>query len=198
VRKSEPRERRLIGAVIAAMLIVAASFGLSSVVKLNLTASMPVGVYILQPTKALRRGAIVIACPPADAQRVGVRNGYLAPARGILPASRCDAGSAPLLKYAIALAGDVVELNDRGLEVNGQLVDAHKIARVDRNGRALPSMPDGTYHLGAGDVWLYSPAAHSWDSRYFGPTKLSDVLGTATALWTTRPLSVLSIRRLGK
>jgi type IV secretory pathway protease TraF len=69
--------------------------------------------------------------------------------------------------------------------VDGQLVDAHKIARVDRNGRALTSMPDGTYHLRAGDVWLYSPAAYSWDSRYFGPAKLRDVLGTAVPLWTT-------------
>jgi conjugative transfer signal peptidase TraF len=185
VKRPEPHERRLIGAVIAAILIVAASFALSSVVKLNLTASMPVGVYILHRSTALQRGTIVIACPPADAQRVGVRNGYLAPARGILPASRCDAGSAPLLKYAIALAGDVVELSDRGLEVDGQVVDAHKIARVDRNGRALSSMPDGTYHLDAGDVWLYSPAEYSWDSRYFGPAKLRDVLGTAVPLWTT-------------
>ena len=185
MKKPEKHGRRLIVAAIAAILIIASSFALSSVVKLNLTASMPVGVYILQPTKALQRGAIVIACPPANAQRVGVRNGYLAPARGILPASRCDAGSAPLLKYAIALAGDVVELSDRGLEVDGQLVDAHKIARVDRNGRALASMPDGTYHLGAGDVWLYSPAEYSWDSRYFGPAKLHDVLGTAVPLWTT-------------
>jgi len=185
VKKPEAHGRRLIVAAIAAILIVASSFALSSVVKLNLTASMPVGVYIVHTTKALRRGAIVIACPPADAQRVGLRNGYLAPARGILPGSRCDAGSAPLLKYAIALAGDVVELNDRGLEVDGQLVDAHKVARVDRNGRALSSMPDGTYHLAAGDVWLYSPADYSWDSRYFGPAKLRDVLGTAVPLWTT-------------
>ena len=171
--------------MIVAILIVASSFVLSSVIKLNLTASMPVGVYLVQPTKALQRGSIVIACPPADAQRVGVQNGYLAPARGILPASRCDAGSAPVLKYVIALAGDVVELNDRGLEVDGQLVDAHKIVRVDRNGRALHSMPDGTYRLGAGDVWLYSPAEYSWDSRFFGPAKLRDVLGTAVPLWTT-------------
>jgi conjugative transfer signal peptidase TraF len=185
VKKPETHGRRLIVAAIAAILIIASSFALSSVVKLNLTASMPVGVYIVHPTKVLRRGAIVIACPPANAQRVGVRNGYLAPARGILPASRCDAGSAPLLKYAIALAGDVVELSDRGLEVDGQLVDAHKIARVDRNGRTLSYMPDGMYHLGASDVWLYSPAQYSWDSRYFGPAQIRDVLGTAVPLWTT-------------
>jgi conjugative transfer signal peptidase TraF len=155
VKKPKASGRRVIVAAIAAILIFASSFVLSSFVKLNLTASMPIGVYLVHSTKALRRGLIVVACPPSDAQRVGVQNGYLAPARGILPASRCDAGSAPLLKYAIALAGDVVRINDRGLEVDGQLVDAHKIARIDRNGRALTSIPDGTYHLGAGDVWLY-------------------------------------------
>jgi hypothetical protein len=32
---------------------------------------------------------------------------------------------------------------------------------------------------------LYSPAAYSWDSRYFGPARLRDVLGTAVPLWTT-------------
>jgi conjugative transfer signal peptidase TraF len=185
VKKPEANRRRLIVAAIAATLILAASFALSTVVKLNLTASMPVGIYLVHPTKTFRRGSIVVACPPADAQRIGFQNGYLAPARGILPSSRCDAGSAPLLKYAIALGGDVVQLNDRGLEVDGQVIDAHKIARVDRNGRALTSIPNGAYHLEAGDVWLYSPAAYSWDSRYFGPAKVRDVLGTAVPLWTT-------------
>jgi len=175
---------RLFAAALAAIALLVASFALSRVMKLNLTASMPIGLYALHPAAAIYRGAIVIACPPMAAQRIGVANGYLAPARGSLPQSNCAAGSAPLLKYAIALAGDEIEINAHGLSLNGRLLDSQTLARVDQSGRALAAMRSGRYRLHKDEVWLYSPARYSWDSRYFGPAKLRDVLGTATPIWT--------------
>ncbi len=174
-------------AALVAIGLLVASFTLSRVVKLNLTASMPIGLYILRPASALHRGAIVIACPPSEAQRIGVENGYLAPARGSMPESHCSSGSAPLLKYAIAFAGDEIEISEKGLSVNGRLIDAQTAVRHDRRGRTLVAVPNGQYRLAAGQVWLYSPARYSWDSRYFGPVRGRDVLGTAAPLWTTTP-----------
>jgi conjugative transfer signal peptidase TraF len=150
---------------------------------------MPLGLYILQPASAIHRGAIVIACPPPEAQRIGVANGYLAPSRGLVPGSRCSSGSAPLLKYAIAFAGDEIDISKRGLSLNGHLLDGQTPARLDRSGRTLAAVPNGRYRLATGQVWLYSPARYSWDSRYFGPARLGDVLGTAAPLWTSSPVS---------
>ena len=179
----------LAAAGLFAMVLLVASFALSGVVKLNLTASMPIGLYLLRPTSATHRGAVVIVCPPPEAQRIGVANGYLAPARGLMPGSRCSSGSAPLLKYAIAFAGDEIEISENGLFLNGRLIDTQTPARLDRRGRKLAPVPFGRYRLTIGQVWLYSPARYSWDSRYFGPARLSDVLGTAAPLWTTAPVA---------
>jgi conjugative transfer signal peptidase TraF len=192
---SSVAQRRILGlAGLFTIAVVAASFAFSTVIKLNLTESMPLGLYAVHPKAAISRGAIVIACPPPKAQRIGVANGYLAPARGLLPESRCAAGSAPLLKYAIALAGDEIEIDRRGLSLNGRRLDSQTAARKDRNGRTLTALPWGNYRLSKDEVWLYSPARYSWDSRYFGPASLRDVIGTATPIWTNRPLADLATR----
>jgi type IV secretory pathway protease TraF len=31
-------------------------------------------------------------------------------------------------------------------------------------------------------VWLYAPVPRSWDSRYFGPQRAADIIGTATPI----------------
>lgn len=174
----------LAAALLCAIGLLIASFVLSRIVKLNLTASMPIGLYAVRPASAIHRGSIVIACPPPAAQRIGVANGYLAPARGLVPESRCSSGFAPLLKYAIAFAGDEIVISRRGLSLNGRQLDSQSRARVDRSGHLLAAVPIGHYRLGVGEVWLYSPARYSWDSRYFGPARLTDVIGTAAPLWT--------------
>jgi conjugative transfer signal peptidase TraF len=168
--------------------LIVASFALSRVVKLNLTASMPIGLYALHQTTAIRRGTIVVACPPPTAQRLGLLKGYLAPARGLLPQSRCAAGSAPLLKYAIAFGGDEIRIDSRGIALNGHLFDSRAVAQIDRSGRALATVPNGIYRIRHDEMWLYSPSRYSWDSRYFGPVKVRDILGTAKPIWTTRAL----------
>jgi conjugative transfer signal peptidase TraF len=169
------------GIAIALALLVA-----SSVLKLNLTESMPIRLYLLRRTAAPHVGDIVIACPPPAAQVIGITNGYLARAYGLTPGSGCAAGSAPILKYAIALAGDELEIDGRGLSLNGRRISACPRALLDRRRRRLVSLTNGRYRLRSGDVWLYSPGQYSWDSRYFGPIRQNDVLGTATPVWTAK------------
>jgi type IV secretory pathway protease TraF len=127
--------------------LVVGSFALGRVVKSNLTVSMPIGLYSVRAAGTITRGAIVIACPPPEAQRIGVANGYLAPARGLVADSRCSSGSAPLLKYAIAFAGDEIDISAHGLSVNGRLLDPQSPSRVDRDDRALAAIPNGHYRL---------------------------------------------------
>lgn len=169
----------LTGMATAFTLLVA-----SSVLKLNLTESMPIGLYLLRGTTNVHVGDIVVACPPPAAQRIGMVNGYLARAYGVVPGSRCAAGSVPVLKYAIAIAGDIVVINERGLSLNGRLFDSRPQAQTDSRGRSIAALPYGQYHLGKGEIWLYSPARCSWDSSYFGPITTRDLQGTAEPIVT--------------
>jgi conjugative transfer signal peptidase TraF len=154
--------------------------------KLNLSESMPLGLYLLRPTTSIHAGDLVIACPPRAAQSVGLANGYLARGHVVIRGYECAAGSAPVLKYAIGVAGDELEIDGRGLSLNGRLLSRRPRALMDRHQRRLDSLANGRYRIQKGDVWLYSPERYSWDSRYFGTIKESDVLGIAKPIWTAQ------------
>ena len=79
--------------VVGGLLLTARALGL----RCNLTASLPVGIYRLVD-RPVTLGALVAACPPVEAARLGVERGYL-------PAGRCPGGGAPVLKEVAALGG---------------------------------------------------------------------------------------------
>jgi conjugative transfer signal peptidase TraF len=164
--------------VVALALLIA-----SNKLKVNLTESMPVGIYLLEATDKLRAGDIAVSCPPAAAQDLGLARGYLTKIATFPATSPCRDSTLPLLKYVAAIGGDVVENAARGFTVNGRVIDARALSSLDRRGRPLIARPGGPYKLRSDDVWLYSPARSSWDSRYFGPVKLRDVIGKAKPLF---------------
>jgi len=153
----------------------AASAPLARVIKINTTDSMPVGIYLMRP-EAIAPGRIVVACPPEDAARLGLHNGYLE--RG-----SCASGAAPLLKYVAAIGGSRVAVTGSGIEIDGRLLDNSVARRKDRHGRTIPHIRLGRYRLGEDEVWLYSPAPWSWDSRYFGPVSKNQIIGAASPLF---------------
>jgi conjugative transfer signal peptidase TraF len=137
----------------------------------NHTSSMPRGFYWRSPVPlgGPRRGDLVIACAPTAFARFGASNGFL-------DVGRCD-GVTSLLKRVVAIAGDHVHLDARGVRINGAFLQGSRPTHMGRSGGAIPHVPYGDYELSAGDVWLASPQAKSFDSRYFGP--VSDVLAIA-------------------
>jgi type IV secretory pathway protease TraF len=68
-------------------------------------------------------------------------------------------------------------IGDDVLELGGETVDGQRGAPADPAdrepglaARSLPHVAFGSYVVAAGELWLFgSPAARSWDSRYFGP-----------------------------
>lgn len=141
--------------------------------RLNLTPSVPRGVYLLRPGVPVR-GDLVAACLPAEAAALGRQRGYLG-------SGTCAGASAPVLKFVAATAGDVVELG-ADIRVNGNYLQAAPPLH-DRSGRRLDSYPSSHYELGHGELWLYSPSTHSWDSRFYGPISDDDLLGVVQPLW---------------
>jgi conjugative transfer signal peptidase TraF len=154
-------------------LIVAVA-GLKSLgFTLNTTSSMPLGFYRVTPADGvIARGSIVQLCVDRAVAAFGAQRGYL-------PAGSCASGRAPLLKYAVGVPGDVVVVSDSALSVNGRPLSPGSRAARDSRGRPLPHVPAGRYVLGPDALWLWTPYAKSWDSRYFGPVRMNEFRGIA-------------------
>ncbi len=143
--------------------------------RFNLSPCVPRGVYYLTSGEAPRAGRLVLACPPARAAELALRRHYLL-------AGSCPGGTKPIGKLVAALAGDRVELAVAGIVVNGRALPSTASLAVDSAGRPLPRQPVGERRVAAGEVWVLSAHAHSFDSRYFGPIGAAQVLGTMTPL----------------
>jgi conjugative transfer signal peptidase TraF len=103
----------------------------------------------------------------------------LAARRGYLP------WRIPLLKRIGAIAPQAVCIRGRVVRIDGVRVAV--TLPVDRSGRRLMAWRQ-CRRLRAGELFLLSttnPA--SFDSRYFGPVLISDVIGQAKPIYT-RPL----------
>jgi conjugative transfer signal peptidase TraF len=140
----------------------------------NASASVPLGLYRIQPGPVRRGDLVLIRLPPDIAD--------LADWRRYLPKS------AYLIKYVVAVAGDrVCRLGDRIL-VNG--VFAARALRRDRSGRLMPVW-HGCRVLATDGIFLLARGPQSFDSRYFGPLPVSAVIGRAVVL-CPRPSSHLT------
>ena len=163
------------GAAVLAVLAGAKGAGL----RVNATPSMPLGLWRVAADRApLRRGEIVVVCPPDTAPvRTGAQRGYIS-------SGGCPGGYVPLVKPVAAAAGDVVAVSPAGVAVNGQLVQGSAQLARDSAGRSLWPVPAGAYLVASGDVWLLSGHdPRSFDSRYFGPVPAVNVQGIALPVW---------------
>ncbi len=135
----------------------------------NVTASAPVGLYRLGPSRDLVRGDLVLAWLRDAAERLAADNGYLP--RGV-----------PIIKHIAALVGDRICASGHRITVDGN----PSAIRLDRDSmnRPLPRWT-GCQTLSGDQVFLLNGnALHSFDGRYFGPVWRSDIIGKLTVLWT--------------
>ncbi|CUX66433.1 Conjugal transfer protein TraF [Agrobacterium tumefaciens str. Kerr 14] len=144
--------------------------------RLNLTPSEPLGLWRIEGLqRPVALGDLVFLCPPTTAVFAEAwRRGYLR--RGL-----CDGGFAPLIKTVAALPGQRVEITEHVL-IDGRPIPASSLRDRDGEGRTLMSHSGGSvppHHL-----FLHSPFASSYDSRYFGPVPDSGLLGLARPVFT--------------
>ena len=134
---------------------------------LQVTDSMPRGLYLVRPAGEVRRGDVVLLDPPPAIAPLMRERGWL------------GAGM-KLLKPIAATAPDEVCLSDRQVFVNGRAVAP--VFATDRAGRPLPQL-QLCRRLAAGEVFLLSTRTpYSFDSRYFGPVAVGALAGRAVAL----------------
>lgn len=161
------------GLVLTAGLLAGGLGGL----RLNMTGSLPLGVYQVVEGD-VRRGDLVLACPDVSEILVEARR------RGYLPYGlSCPGWFGGMIKYAAALPGDVVMATADGISVNGQPMPNTGRVDVDSKGRPLPPLPRSG-EVPDGRVWLLSTyAGRSFDSRYWGSVPLSTLRGRVRPVW---------------
>ena len=145
------------------------------------TASLPKGIYQVvpsdSPAELLRPGAIGLWCLPPRTARWAAARGYLRP-------GSCATGVEPLAKVVLAMEGDTVDFDSRGVRVSDRPIANSKPLGRDVAGRALPLTPYGRYVLRAGEAWIWSPySARSFDSRYLGPLSGSALVAIVRPVW---------------
>ena len=133
----------------------------------NASASVPIGLYWVNPDVQPRAGELAVADLRTDIKQ-------LANDRRYLPRT------VPLLKPVAAVAGQVVCRYGAQVTVDGHHLASAKPA--DRLGRALPVW-SGCRTLSGSEVFLLNPkVADSFDGRYFGPTPGTLLHGRARPL----------------
>jgi conjugative transfer signal peptidase TraF len=135
----------------------------------NASASVPVGLYLLESTEGRYVSELVAVVPPEPLATFLAVGNYLP--RGV-----------PMLKHVLALPGQTVCRD--GLVVTVDKVAVGMARERDRRGRALPVW-QGCRVVPKDALFLMnSRSADSLDGRYFGPLPRFAVIGRAHPVWT--------------
>jgi len=133
----------------------------------NASASVPIGLYALNPVGPLHVGDLLAVRPPKSLAVYLDRRRYLA--IGV-----------PMLKRVAALPGQKICRLGRVVSIDGMYVT--EAQERDRFGRPLPVW-QGCRVIADGEVFLLNARWDSLDGRYFGPISARTIIGRATPLY---------------
>jgi len=162
-----------------AILPVLAGVAYLAGLRVNLTPSYPLGLWRVEPLgRDVAVGDRIFICPPRTPAFEVARD------RGYLGHGLCPGWFTPLIKTVVAAAGQQVVIGG-SIIVDGMPLAHSSVRPTDGEGRALAPASSGA--VPAGQVFLYSEFAGSYDSRYFGPIPTDGVLGLAHPLLVFAP-----------
>jgi len=161
-------------AIIAASVAALAALTMPSIAQPNLrlvwnvSASVPLGLYRIEPDRHPRVGELAAVRPSPTLARLMADRHYVE-------------WGALLVKPVAAVSGARVCRHGHAVTIDGLQVAT--VLDHDRFGRDLPRW-SGCRGLGASDYFLLARNVRaSFDSRYFGPVAAANVIGRATPLW---------------
>ncbi|PSJ56196.1 peptidase [Mesorhizobium ephedrae] len=135
----------------------------------NASASLPLGLYRVEPAAGIAVTDIAIVMPPDELAAFLDERSYLP--IGV-----------PLLKRVLALGGETVCRSAATILAYGAVYGRAR-AR-DTNGRPLPDW-QGCRTLRDGEAFLMNwDAPDSFDGRYVGPLPVTSIVGRAVPVWT--------------
>lgn len=132
---------------------------------INVTPSLPPGIYQLMPEGQITRGDVVLI---VDLNAIGVDRS-LCPYKG-------------LLKQAAAFGGDTIDSDGKHIFVNGHRLPDSDLYTRDKYGKRLPQQKY-PYIVPDGSVYLSSQHKYGYDSRYYGPVSLKHIAGKASLVY---------------
>ena len=137
---------------------------------IQLTPSMPRGVYWMTRGADITTGAIVVFKPPLSARKLIEERRWW----------NMSGVNYSLMKYIVAKNEDHVKVTDEAVFINGSFFGAVK--HVDSEG--LPLAPCKFDRVLSEDEYFVASTYHnSFDSRYFGTIKREDIIGIATRIF---------------
>jgi conjugative transfer signal peptidase TraF len=157
-------DKQLVAGLVLGLGLIAAA---DQFLGLTLVTSRSIEPYALRAVAApVAAGRYVKFCPPSLA-------GLPAPQ---IPHMSCPLTPIPFVKPVVAVSGDVVELTDAEVRINGVTLAETVTHYTDKEGRPVNPYPRGTYRVGPDEIWVVSNfAKRSFDSRYFGPIQRTEV-----------------------
>ena len=128
--------------------------GISENFYLNVTSSLPQGLYVRVPSKEFCRGDYIVYEPPEEVKELIIKNGW-------------GNGKHDFLKKVGAVAGEKYSVNTKTLifEISGKYVG--QVYETDNVGNELPKLR-GEYEVPKGYVLPVATSARSFDGRYSG------------------------------
>ena len=147
--------------------------------RVNFTPSYPLGIWQIETLdRPVAVGDRVFICPPSGPAV------DLARERFYLPRGLCPAGTAPLIKTVVALAGQSIRVEGQVI-IDDVPLAASTVHAQDAEGRPMKPWMGGI--VPEGEVFLHSNFVGSYDSRYFGPLPAAGILGLAREVLTFTP-----------
>ena len=149
---------------------------------INVTNSMPIGVYEKMPVDTLNVGDVVSFCLDDDKAKLALDNNIMAHNR------QCDNGSEMLIKEIIAVPTDLVIVKSEGMEVDYEkihyLYPAPRYSFSPRTHKPVLTLIDTGKYKSTG-YWMYGEYNYknSWDSRYFGQVSRSNIINKLDPLF---------------
>ena len=144
------------------------AFDLRPRVLYNPSLSAPVGWYRIEPKTSFYSDDRVAVFAPEEARKLASNRGYLP-------------YDYPLIKIIWAGPGEMVCRSEAGIVSVPNRPDITALAQ-DSLGRDMPVW-SGCLMLEQNQYFIASPGHdHGWDSRYFGPVNIDDILGMALFL----------------
>lgn len=137
----------------------------------NASASVPLGLYSLEPTNPRYVGELVAVAPPEPLATFLADGSYLP--RGV-----------PMLKHVLALPGQTICRSGPTIFVDGIAMGSAR--ERDGRGRLLPTW-QGCHVIGVGELFLMNwQSPDSLDGRYFGAIPSSAVIARAYPVWVEK------------
>lgn len=122
-------------------------------VRINFSPSMKQGIYFVV-RKNLEKGDLVVICEEK--------------ARIFLKKKDSVCGYEELLKRVVAIPGDEVSIDKKGIWVNNKFIENSLKVNFNISNDLFTNILLNNYKLKKGEYLVLGDSEYSWDSRYFG------------------------------